>query len=64
MSASNERFDELWSSDRIWKYSSIEYQKLSADGNVYGIIREGSKYYTLKQRLTEVLKRGLVYWWF
>lgn len=26
-------------------YSSIEYQKLGADGNVYGIIREGSKYY-------------------
>ena len=26
-------------------YSSIEYQKLGADGKVYGIIREGSKYY-------------------
>jgi len=26
-------------------YSSVEYQKLGADGNVYGIIREGSKYY-------------------
>lgn len=26
-------------------YSSIEYQKLGADGNVYGIIREGAKYY-------------------
>ena len=26
-------------------YSSIEYQKVGADGNVYGIIREGQKYY-------------------
>lgn len=29
-------------------YSSIEYQKLGADGNVYGIIREGAKYYIEK----------------
>ncbi len=27
------------------EYSSIEYQKLGADGNLYGIIREGQKYY-------------------
>lgn len=26
-------------------YASIEFQKLGADGKVYGIIREGSKYY-------------------
>ena len=26
-------------------YSSIEYQKMAADGNVYAIIREGKKYY-------------------
>ena len=26
-------------------YSSIENQKLGADGNVYGIVREGTKYY-------------------
>ena len=26
-------------------YSSIEYQKQGADGNIYAIIREGSKYY-------------------
>lgn len=26
-------------------YSSIEYQKVAADGNVYAIIREGKKYY-------------------
>ena len=29
-------------------YSSVEYQKLGADGNVYGIIREGAKYYIEK----------------
>ena len=26
-------------------YSSVENQKLGADGNVYGIVREGTKYY-------------------
>ncbi len=26
-------------------YSSVEYQKVGADGNVYGIVREGTKYY-------------------
>ena len=26
-------------------YASIEHQRVGADGNVYGIIREGSKYY-------------------
>ena len=26
-------------------YSSVEYQKKGADGNVYGIVREGAKYY-------------------
>lgn len=26
-------------------YSAIEYQKVGADGNVYGIIREGTKFY-------------------
>lgn len=27
------------------QYSSVEYQKLGADGKVYGIVREGAKYY-------------------
>ena len=27
------------------QYSSVEYQKLAADGKVYGIVREGTKYY-------------------
>jgi hypothetical protein len=27
------------------QYSSVEYKKLGADGKVYGIVREGSKYY-------------------
>lgn len=27
------------------QYSSIEYQKLGADGQYYGIVREGTKYY-------------------
>lgn len=26
-------------------YSSVENQKTGADGNVYGIVREGTKYY-------------------
>ena len=26
-------------------YSTVEYQKVGADGNVYGIVREGTKYY-------------------
>ena len=26
-------------------YSSVEYQKLAADGRVYGVVREGAKYY-------------------
>lgn len=26
-------------------YSSVEYQKLGADGKVYGIVREGTRYY-------------------
>ncbi len=26
-------------------YSTVEYQKKGADGNVYGIVREGTKYY-------------------
>lgn len=26
-------------------YSAVEYQKVGADGNVYGIVREGTKYY-------------------
>ena len=26
-------------------YSSVEYQKVGADGKVYGIVREGAKYY-------------------
>ena len=26
-------------------YSAVENQKLGADGNVYGIVREGTKYY-------------------
>ena len=26
-------------------YSTVEYQKLGADGKVYGIVREGTKYY-------------------
>ena len=26
-------------------YSSVEYQKVGADGKVYGIVREGTKYY-------------------
>lgn len=30
------------------QYSSVEYQKLGADGNYYGIVREGSKYYIKK----------------
>lgn len=37
-------------------YSSVEYQKLGADGNVYGIIREGAKYYIEKA----VNKKNLV----
>ena len=27
------------------QYSSVEYKKLAADGKVYGIVREGTKYY-------------------
>jgi hypothetical protein len=27
------------------QYSSVEYQKVGADGNAYAIIREGAKYY-------------------
>lgn len=27
------------------QYSSVEYKKLGADGKVYGIVREGTKYY-------------------
>ena len=38
-------------------YSAVEYQKLGADGKVYGIVREGTKYYiksaSNKQNLTE-----------
>ena len=26
-------------------YSSVEYQKVGADGNIYGIVREGTKFY-------------------
>ena len=26
-------------------YSSVEYKKLGADGNIYGIVREGKKYF-------------------
>ena len=26
-------------------YSSVEYQKMGADGKMYGIVREGTKYY-------------------
>ena len=26
-------------------YSTVEYQKKGADGKVYGIVREGAKYY-------------------
>ena len=26
-------------------YSTVEYQKVGADGKVYGIVREGTKYY-------------------
>lgn len=38
------------------QYSSVEYQKLGADGKVYGIVREGTKYY-IKEAPN---KKGLV----
>ncbi len=42
-------------------YSSIEeYQETGADGNVYGIIREGSKYYIETAPNKEVFSKRLI----
>ena len=38
-------------------FSSVEYSKNGADGKLYGIIREGSKYYI---KVCESGKKGLV----
>jgi hypothetical protein len=44
------------------QYSAVEYNRVGADGKMYGIVREGTKYYIkVSDKTTNVLKENFDY---